>query len=80
MHAKVYSRCTYVHSLHNIFYYQIEEIAESHDGSHYYDELPCNTRKDAHTGENAYQAGEDSSVCMYMHKGVVLSLSIYCSS
>ena len=55
---------------------QIEEISESHDGSHFYDELPCNKRKDAHTGENAYQADEDSSVCMYMHKGVVLSLSI----
>lgn len=40
-------------------------MAESHDGSHYYDELPCNTKKDAHTGENAYQAEEDQSVCMH---------------
>ena len=42
---------------------QIEEVSDSNvtntdDGAHYYDELPCNMKKDAHTGENAYQ-GED---------------------
>ena len=47
---------------------QIEEVADSNlntdDGAHYYDELPCNLKKDAHTGENAYHGEEDpSSVC-----------------
>ena len=57
---------------------QIEEIPESQDGVHYYDELPCNVKKeklkieeikieeikkDDHTGEIAYQAEEHPSVC-----------------
>ena len=51
-------------------------MAESHDGSHYYDELPCNMKKDAHTGENAYDANEDSSVRSYMHYYKVHLLSL----
>lgn len=38
---------------------QVEEISSA-DGAHYYDELPCNIKKDDRTGENT---NEDPSVC-----------------
>ena len=37
---------------------QVKEMAESHDGSHYYNELPCNMNKDARTGKNVYEVNE----------------------
>jgi len=45
---------------------QVDETSDSqntNDGAHYYDELPCNMKKDDHTTNNTNLEMEDPSVC-----------------